>query len=140
MPPKRHSRTPPFLSRRINSEKIVTRNLLNGFVSKGSRGENLIEEMISLPIKKISLTGLIQIANIVSNLINVKLERNYKRKKALIIKWFQENEELIIPIKNCLKIVYEVEDNKNDQKNNDEEEDKTDEIDILNINHQFLDY
>lgn len=134
MPPKRHSRVPSNLSRSINSEKIVTRNLLNGFVSKGSRGEKLVEEIISHPIKKISLTGLIQVANIVSNLINVKLERNYKRKKALIIKWFQENEELIIPIKKCLKIVYEIEENKDDPKN--EEEDKRDGINISNLDHQ----
>lgn len=115
MPPKKRSRIPSNLSRQINSEKVVTRNLLNGFVSNGSRGESLVEEIMGRSIKNISLNGLIQIAGIISKLINVKFERNYKRRKALIIKWFQDNEELIAPIKSNVKIVYENEITADDQ-------------------------
>lgn len=107
MPPKKWTKVPPNLSRRINSEKAIAQNLLNGFISKGSRGEKLIEEIIGCPLNKITLTGLIRVSNIISSLIDVKINRNYTRKKALIVKWFQDNEHLITPIKNNLQVVYD---------------------------------
>lgn len=107
MPVKRKSKVPAAYSRRQNPEKIVTQNLLDGFVSKGSRGEALIEEILGSPLKKISLNGLIQVASLISDIANIQFPRNYKRKKDLIVKWFQDNEDIINTKKKYLQIKYE---------------------------------
>lgn len=105
-PMPKFSKVPPGLSRNCNPEKVVTRNLLNGFVAKGSRGEQIIEEILGCTINKVSLNALITIGELLSDLTKVKLERNYKRKKDLIVKWFNDNEQRISYYKPYVKIIY----------------------------------
>lgn len=107
MPPKLFGKVPPGLSRKYNSEKTVTHNLLDGFVAKGSRGESLIEDILGYPINQVSLNGLIKITSLVSDLIDIKFPRNYRRKKDLIVKWFQENAEIIEAYKHYFTIEYD---------------------------------
>ena len=108
MPAKRRraSKLPAGLSRAKNSEKIITKNLLNGFVAKGSRGELLIEEIICHKINEVTLPAIIQVSKVISELIGVELNRNHKRSKKLLVKWFQDNEEQIAAHKNNFKIVF----------------------------------
>ncbi|KAK8893000.1 hypothetical protein M9Y10_030256 [Tritrichomonas musculus] len=106
MPPRK-AKVPPSLSRKNNPEKVVTMNLLNGFTIAGSRGEAIIEEILQQKIKKASLNGLIQLGSIIGDLIGIKLPRNYKRKKDLIVKWFEEHEELITPYLSYLRVEFD---------------------------------
>lgn len=85
-------------------------NLLNGFVMKGSQGENLIESIIGVRLNQISLTALIQITQIISELASIKFPRNYKRKKDLIVKWFNDNIDIIDEYKDFIQIVYDIND------------------------------
>lgn len=107
MPPKRRkAKVPADLSRCHNSEKVVTMNLLGNFVVQGSRGEKLIEEILGTSLKDVSRNGLIRVAMIVSKLIQQKFPRNFGRRKDLIVKWFQDNEELINNVKQFVTIRY----------------------------------
>lgn len=92
---KKRAKVPLGLSRSRNSEKIVTKNLLDGFVSAGSKGEKILENLLGCPLNQISLSSLIAIATVFSEMSKIKLERNFKRKKDLIVKWFNDNEEAI---------------------------------------------
>lgn len=105
-PIDRVHKIPPEFSRNYNPEKVVTKNLLKGFVAKGSKGEKIIEEILGCPIKEISFCALITLSEILSDLAKVRLERNYKRKKDLIVKWFNDNEQTIKRYKPYIKIIY----------------------------------
>lgn len=110
MPPrKRKSKVPSDLSRCQNSEKVVTMNLLGNFIVQGSQGEKLIEEILGTSLKDVSRNGLIRVAMVVSKMIQQKFPRNFGRRKDLIVKWFQDNEEQISSIKQfiCVKYAYE---------------------------------
>ncbi|KAK8837603.1 hypothetical protein M9Y10_036134 [Tritrichomonas musculus] len=103
MPPRR-SKVDPRFSRKTNPEKIISRNMLQDFQIEGSRGKEVIEQMLQQKVEKASRVGLIQLGNIISGLIDVKISRNHKRKKDLIIKWFDENADLIEPLVPKIKV------------------------------------
>lgn len=129
---KKRSKVPPGLSRKMNSEKAVAKNLLNNFVAKGSKGQTLIEDMLGFPITQISLKALINFAILVSGLCDIKFERNYKRKKDLIVKWFNDNEEFIVPFKNYFKVI--ADDNDDDQN----EEEKGQNNLVFNFSNEIM--
>ncbi|KAK8865058.1 hypothetical protein M9Y10_010588 [Tritrichomonas musculus] len=91
----RKPRVPACFSRTFVPERVVSMNLLDGFVAQGSRGEKLVEEMVGMPLENISKNGLCKLAVIVSHLIDIKLPRNIYRRKDLMVKWFQDNEDKI---------------------------------------------
>ena len=106
MHPKKNPKATSNLSRKYNTEKAIARNLLDGFITKGSRGENLIEQILGTQINKVSLVALIQISRVISELTDIKFPRNYKRKKDLIVKWFTDNGDIIDSYKQYIQIVY----------------------------------
>lgn len=106
MPPKKNPKVASNLSRKYNTEKEIAKNLLDGFITKGSRGEILIEQILGTQINKISLVALIQISRVISELADIKFPRNYKRKKDLIVKWFTDNGDIIDSYKQHIQIVY----------------------------------
>lgn len=89
----------PKKSRLINPEKVIAKYLLGDFVPKGSRGESLIQEIFNRKLEKISLPALISAAKLISVMIGVRFTRNEKRLKNLVIKWFDDNDSLIEPLK-----------------------------------------
>ncbi|KAK8892758.1 hypothetical protein M9Y10_029999 [Tritrichomonas musculus] len=91
----RKSRVPNNLSRSHVSERVVAMNLLNGFKAQGSRGEKLIVEITGIPLECISKRALSKLAYTFSVLIEIKISRNLCRKKDLIVKWFNDNEDKI---------------------------------------------
>lgn len=105
---KEHYRVPSKISRKINTEKEVANNLLDGFIARGSKGELLIERVIGIKINQITLTGLTQIAKFISELSDTKFPRNYKRKKDLIVKWFDDNHDIIESYISNIQIVYTI--------------------------------
>ncbi|KAK8834168.1 hypothetical protein M9Y10_011661 [Tritrichomonas musculus] len=52
----------------------------------------------------LSQTELISIAEVISSNIGVKVDREAKRRKEILIKWFDENSEKIIPFIDFLRI------------------------------------
>lgn len=106
MHPNRRPKVPSGLSRNHNSEKVVSQNLLGDFIADGSRGEAIIEKIFGCPIQKISLNGLVQVASLISLIANVQFSRNFKRRKDLVVKWFQDNENNINVYLQFLRIIY----------------------------------
>lgn len=106
MESRRRPKVPIEFSRKNNSEKVVAHNLLNGFKAEGSRGEILIEKLMQTQIKKTSRVGLIQLGSILGDLIGKKFPRNFKRQRDLVVKWFEDNEELIDPFIQYLTVEF----------------------------------
>ena len=90
MPPRR-LKIDPRLDRNKNSEKKIASVLMDDFDIKGSKGKALLEEIFQQDLKNISQSGLKVFGELVGKLINVNLTRNEKRRKGLIVKWFNDN-------------------------------------------------
>ena len=84
------------ISRRHASEKAVAQNLLGDFVVKNSRGLKLIESMMGEEsFDTVSRNSLLSLTTVISKFIEVPFPRNYSRRKALIVKWFDDNADEI---------------------------------------------
>ncbi|KAK8839049.1 hypothetical protein M9Y10_032515 [Tritrichomonas musculus] len=103
MPPRR-LKIDPRLDRNKNSEKKIASVLMDDFDIKGSKGKALLEEIFQQDLKNISQSGLKVFGELVGKLINVNLTRNEKRRKGLIVKWFNDNASKIEPIKSTIKV------------------------------------
>lgn len=86
------------LSRKFSSEKTVAETLTGDFTIENSRSISIIEEMFNEKYEKICRHNLVKLAKEISKKINVTFQRNYGRRKILVIKYFDENLEKIIPI------------------------------------------
>ena len=93
--PKRKTRIANELSRHFVPERIVSKNLIGDFDVDKSEGKALIEDLFGTTLNNISLTALVSLSKILSQLINIKLERNIYRRKVLIVKWFDINQDEI---------------------------------------------
>ena len=103
----RKNKVPDGFSRIFDSEKTVTRNLLDNFIANGSRGEELIKEITGCcKLNEISVDSILSIAFLISLLIEIPISRNYKRSKILIVKWFNDNEKRISPCIEYIKCLY----------------------------------
>lgn len=74
--------------RSSTSERVRTHILLGDFVAEGSKGLAFLQKIYPYPLSR---SVLISLATIFSGLIDVPFDRDIKRKKELIIKWFDEN-------------------------------------------------
>lgn len=100
------NKLPPF-SRSHDSEKEIAQKLLGNFKAKGSRGESLIQEICNSPFKQINIKDLIFVSKIISQITNIHLSRNQQRKKELLVKWYNDNEEEINKVKQYITCVSE---------------------------------
>lgn len=50
---------------------------------------------------------LLSIASILASKCNISLDREAKRRKPILVKWFDENFDIIAPIFNCIQLEYE---------------------------------
>ena len=103
----KRKRNDHVISRKFNSEKHIVEQLLGNFIAEGSKGERLIEDICKIPIKQIRLIDLIELSKIISNLTNIHFARNFKRKKELIIKWFNDNYDEIKKISPSIICTFE---------------------------------
>lgn len=76
------------------TEKVRVERRLNGFNYKQSEAWKLICAYISPNLGQKELLG---IAQVISRHTKLKLDRQAKRSKEVLIKWFQENLEIIRP-------------------------------------------
>ena len=82
------------ISRRHSTEKAVAQNLLGDFEVKNSRGLSIIEAFMGEnAFESISRNSLLSLTTILSKLTQIPFPRNFSRRKALIVKWFDDNAE-----------------------------------------------
>lgn len=93
------------VSRKGISEKLRANLLLGDFDPYNSRGWDLIKYMTH---HQVSRHALISLATILSGLIGIPFERDYSRRKDLVIKWFDTNYDEIIQFKDCFEIEYQL--------------------------------
>ena len=77
-----------------NAERQRINQRLNGFNAKDNEPWKEITQRFGANIKQ---PELLSIANVLSQSANVKLDRDAKRRKKVLIKWFAENWEAIKP-------------------------------------------
>lgn len=89
------------ISRRHATEKAVAQNLLGDFEVKNSKGLSIIETIMGEnSFESISRNSLLSLTTILSKLTQIPFPRNFSRRKALIVKWFDDNaEELELAVK-----------------------------------------
>lgn len=77
-----------------NQEKKRIANRLNGFNAKDNHVWREITQRFGVNIKQ---PELLSIAQVVATNANIKLDRDAKRRKTVLIKWFEENWSAISP-------------------------------------------
>jgi hypothetical protein len=77
-----------------SKEKDRIANRLSGFNSKDNRVWKTITEKFGTNIKQ---PELLSMASVLASHANIKLDRDAKRRKSVLIKWFEENWTAIEP-------------------------------------------
>lgn len=77
-----------------NKEKERITNRLNGFNPKDNSAWREITNRFGNNIKQ---PELLSIATVLASNANIKLDRDAKRRKCVLIKWFEENWKAILP-------------------------------------------
>lgn len=77
-----------------NKEKERITNRLNGFNPKDNSAWREITNRFGNNIKQ---PELLSIATVLASNANIKLDRDAKRRKSVLIKWFEENWKAILP-------------------------------------------
>ena len=86
-----YTKPTPFLTTQ-SAEVERVENRLSGFVPKDSHAWEVISELYGSDVKQIHLRAIAQ--DIASHLC-IKLDRDAKRRKTVLIKWFEENWEKV---------------------------------------------
>lgn len=92
-------RRPRGISDKNGGEKIRVRARLNGFIAMESMIWNEIKRRFGDNIRH---GELLSIAEVVAQYSGVFLDRDAKRRKTVLIKWFQENWARIAPFLSCV--------------------------------------
>lgn len=98
------------MRRNGKGEKERADELLGDFVANGSLGEKAIEEITGHT--EVTLEFLAFVARILSIMTGCKIERDYWRRKALILKWMTEHYEEIEPLLPYIRPITEDTENK----------------------------
>lgn len=72
------------------TEKDKVKRLLGDFDAENSRGMQFIKQFHKEPTRQF----LLSLSEILTKLTGIELKRDYKRKKELIIMWYDENIEV----------------------------------------------
>lgn len=83
----------------LNEEKLRVAERLHGFNPKNNLVTNYLSQRFGKHIKH---TELLSIANILSSNTNIKLDRDAKRRKAVLLKWFEEHWVFLCPYINFI--------------------------------------
>lgn len=87
------------------SETERAKTLLNGFKHEGSEGQKILERLTGC--RNLTHVSLLKIAMFFAPLINMKVPRDYKRRKLLTLKWFTEVHAEISPFVGRVRITFE---------------------------------
>jgi hypothetical protein len=83
-------------NRRLDSEAVIVQKLLHDFQVEGSRGKKFAEQFD--PQRNWTIHSLMCLGMVCSNLTGVSFPRNYRRNRALIYKWFDDNYATLEPV------------------------------------------
>jgi hypothetical protein len=83
-------------------EKDISDRHQAGFVARGSRGERFIKAMI--PQGNVTCHSLAILAKIFSAISGIPFHRDYTRRRALVIKWFDDHIETLRPLQTIVKV------------------------------------
>lgn len=93
-------------TRSINEvEREKVRQRLQGFNKKESRAWSIICQRFG---PNLNQSELVSLAEVVAHHLHLKVDREAKRRKEVVLKWFEENSELVFPF--LEKVVLEDED------------------------------
>jgi hypothetical protein len=84
-------------------EKEISDIHLGGFQLEGSRGWQFIQDLI--PDGNVKCQSLIQLARVFSAISGIPFHRDYTRRRALIVKWFDDHIDELQPIQAIVTIV-----------------------------------
>ena len=84
-----------FMNRRMRSEREITQMLLGDFTVEGSMGQQLIERITGH--KDLRTVPLLSLTTCLSELIDVRIPRDYRRKKTLLVKWLSDHYYQLLP-------------------------------------------
>ena len=98
------SKSDKKISRRHATEKAVAQSLLGDFEVKNSRGLSIIESLMGEnTFESMSRNSLLSLTTVLSKLTQIPFPRNFSRRKALIVKWFDDNAD---ELETAVKFVY----------------------------------
>jgi hypothetical protein len=85
------------------TERAIAEMRLGEFSAQGSRGLQLLQQMF--PRSDMTRRSMYSLATILGALANVPLERDFSRRKELIIKWFDDNYDALEPFLRFIELV-----------------------------------
>lgn len=90
-------------------ESDFVRSKLAGFEPKNSLAWSKLTSRFG---PKLNQNKLLSLAEVVSNHLNIELYREYKRRKEMLIKWFDENLDIVWPFIESHVTILDVNNNK----------------------------
>jgi hypothetical protein len=84
------------------SEREIADLRQGDFCAQESRALTLLRQKYPIDLSRRSLYSL---ATVMSTLANVRLERDFARRKELLIKWFDDNYEAIEPFFQFIELI-----------------------------------
>ncbi|OHT11003.1 hypothetical protein TRFO_19497 [Tritrichomonas foetus] len=91
------------MKRSVANEKDIARILLGDFKPEGSRGLQLLRMVAP---KDITRESLIALCKSLSFFSHIRLERNYTRRRDLLIKWCDDNYDSLLPFFEQLEFTF----------------------------------
>jgi hypothetical protein len=85
---------PPIIDRENMTEKQIANVRQGSFEAQGSRGAQLIAQICPIDLTRRSLYSLV---SVLSALADVRFERDFGRRKDLLIKWVDDNYDALAP-------------------------------------------
>lgn len=98
------ARTPKKTGAQNDIEKMRVKERLESFDMKNCRAWKEITNRFGPSLNQSELLG---IAEIIAEAANIKVDREAKRRKEVIVKWFEENIETVLPILERIELVDE---------------------------------
>jgi hypothetical protein len=84
------------------AEKDISDDHQAGFMPQGSRGEQFLRKMV--PQGALTSHSLEALAKVFSAISGVPFHRDYTRRRALMIKWFNDNIAALEPIQTLVTV------------------------------------
>jgi hypothetical protein len=85
------------------SERAIADLRLGTFSSQGSRGLEMLHRMF--PSGEMTRRAMYSFASILGALANVRLERDFSRRKDLLVKWFDDNYDVLEPFLHFVELI-----------------------------------
>jgi hypothetical protein len=95
-------------------EKEISDTHQDGFQAQGSRGDEFIRTLV--PSGNLTCQALATLAKIFSAISGIPFHRDFTRRRALVVKWFNDNLDTLEPIQSIVTLFTEAATDKDDHK------------------------